>query len=586
MTTKYQKLSKQELIRRLQQLDEAAQATGEMEAIIHDLHVHQEEVRVQNDQLVEMKKSLELSRDRYADLYDFAPISYITLDAQGVIRDLNLTATTMLGIERGRILGTPFLSLVEAGDRPVFLDHMRRCRDKHGDGDGDGDGFGFGNGAHGIVSELRMTPRGREPFIAQVLSRRSVDREGMHTFRTAISDITDLRRVEQEKRDLALKEQSARANAEAKDRFMAILSHELRTPLTPVLAAVTALLQRSNVSRSDRPILEMIRRNVELEARLIEDLLDVTRISSNKLQLRLETVDLHVAIRDVLDMCAQEAHAKSLKLSSELRARKSLVRGDPARLRQVIWNLLKNAIKFTPSGGLVVVRTTNPAPNHVALSVADTGIGIAPGSINKLFAAFEQDELDRRRYGGLGLGLAITKALVESHEGTISATSEGKGRGATFTLDLPIAAGATVASPEALTEKHPAQQRKLRILLVEDHGDTARILSRLLETEGHEVRVGTTVQDGLKLAHEGEMDLIISDLGLPDGSGYDLMKQMRAPVAAIALSGYGAETDIRRSHEAGFSEHITKPVDFGRLLRAIDQVTRAGAGAASPVAPR
>jgi CheY-like chemotaxis protein len=392
--------------------------------------------------------------------------------------------------------------------------------------------------------------------------------------------------VEQVGRDrdaMLAKEQAARGDAEAanraKDLFLATLSHEMRTPLTPVLAAVTALLQRGNVARSDRPMLEMIRRNVELEARLIEDLLDLSRISINKLQLRLETVDMHTAIRDVLDMCAEDAHAKGLKITSELRARKSIVNGDPARLRQIVWNLLKNAIKFTPAGGLVIIRTANLSTSRLTLQVADTGIGIEPSLIGKLFSVFEQDEIGRQ-HGGLGLGLAISKALVEAHGGTISATSEGKGRGATFTVDLPVATGELAAVPEAPTEKPQSPPRKLRIMLVEDHGDTARILSTLLENEGHHVKVATTMQDAVKLSAEGELDLIISDLGLPDGTGYELMQQLKlpSPVPAIALSGYGADTDIKRSRESGFRQHITKPVDFGRLLEAIDDATRGGDG--------
>ncbi|HEV8606277.1 MAG TPA: ATP-binding protein [Tepidisphaeraceae bacterium] len=569
MTRKFNNLSKAELLSRLQAMDQASLAQVDLQAIVHDLHVNQEEVRAQNDQLIEMKKSLERSRDRYADLYDFAPIAYMTFNPQGIVIDINLTGATLLGTERLRILGTPFLLYIEEPDRPAFLEHMRRCREG-----------ARGNGAAApIVTELRLVARDGRKFVAQLLSRRSSnDADGSTSYRSALSDLTELKRAEAEKRELALKEQAARADVEARDRFMAILSHELRTPLTPVLAAVSALLERSNVSRSERPILEMIRRNIELEARLIEDLLDVTRITRNRLQLRVETVDIHTAIRDVLDMCAQEAHAKSLKLSSELRARKQLVRGDPARLRQIIWNLLKNAVKFTPAGGLVILRTYNPSPSRVALHVIDTGIGIQPDVIGKLFSAFEQDDNDRRRYGGLGLGLTISKSLVEAHAGTISASSDGKGRGATFVVELSTAP-ADAAVPDAPSNRSEAKTKSLRILLVEDHIDTAQLLCRLLENEGHRVRVATNVGDALKLSADGPMDLIISDLGLPDGTGYDLMNEMRpklpAPIPAIALSGYGADADIKRSHECGFAEHITKPVDFNRLLDAIDQVTRA-----------
>src|SRR5258706_1971187 len=567
MAGNYAKMSKADLLKRVAAMEEDLRAQMDMQEILQDLHVHQEEVRVQNEQLIEMKRSLERSRDRYADLCDFAPIAYLAMDGNGVVLDINIPGTVLLAVERNRIVGSPFFFFVDESDRAGFLQHMRRCRE--------------GSGPQGVISEIRLVGRDGRKFIAQLLSRPSPveGNGGSSSFRTAIPDMSEWKGAEEEKRELAMKEQSAGAAAEAKDRFMAILSHELRTPLTPVLAAVSALLQRSNVSRSDRPILEMIRRNIELEARLIEDLLDVTRITRNKLQLRVEPVDIHAAIKDVLEVCAEEAHAKALKISNELRAKKMFVRGDPARLRQIIWNLLKNAIKFTPAGGLVVIRTSNPSPNRLALQVTDTGIGIQQALLGKLFSAFEQDEMDRRRYGGLGLGVTISKALVESHEGTISASSDGKGRGATFIVDLPAAPIEAANSKQTPGNKAAAKSQKLRILLEEDHNDTAQILSRLLESEGHQVRIATTVGDALKRSGEAPMDLIISDLGLPDGSGYDLMLQVRpqlpTPVPAIALSGYGAEADIKRSRESGFAEHITKPVDFGRLLRAIDQVISA-----------
>src|SRR6266850_5195138 len=468
MAGKFEKMSKSDLVKRLMAMEEALRAQMDVQEILQDLHVHQEEVRVQNEQLMEMKHSLERSRDRFIDLYDFAPIAYITLDGNGVVLDINLTGATLLQLERSHVIGTPFLCYVDETNRPSFLNHMRRCREN-------------GNGPQGVTSEIQLMGRDGRRFPAQLLSRPSPGEggNGQPIFRTAVTDMSEWKRAEEEKRDLAMKEQNARAAAEAKDRFMAILSHELRTPLTPVLAAVSALLQRSNVSRSDRPILEMIRRNIDLEARLIEDLLDVTRITRNKLQLKVETVDMHLAIRDVLDMVAEEAHAKSMKVSSELRARKVSVRGDPARLRQIIWNLLKNAIKFTPAGGLVIVRTANPSPNRLALHITDTGIGIQQALLGKLFSAFEQDEMDRRRYGGLGLGLTISKALVEAHEGSISASSDGKGRGATFIVDLPAAPIEAANAKQRPVNKAAAKSQKLRILLVEDHNDTAQILSRL-----------------------------------------------------------------------------------------------------------
>jgi len=243
MTGKYGKMSKVDLVKRLAAMEEDLRAQMDMQEILQDLHVHQEEVRVQNEQLIEMKRSLERSRDRYADLYDFAPIAYLTMDGNGVVLDINITGTVLLAVERNRIVGSPFFFYVDESDRPAFLQHVRRCRDDV-------------NSPQGVISEIKLVGRDGRKFIAQLLSRPSpVEGNGStSSFRTAITDMSEWKRAEEEKRELAMKEQNARAAAEAKDRFMAILSHELRTPLTPVLAAVSALLQRSNVSRSDRPI--------------------------------------------------------------------------------------------------------------------------------------------------------------------------------------------------------------------------------------------------------------------------------------------------------------------------------------------
>ncbi|HEV8290778.1 MAG TPA: PAS domain S-box protein, partial [Tepidisphaeraceae bacterium] len=220
MAGKYERLSKVELAKRLTAMEEALRAQMDVQEILQDLHIHQEEVRVQNEQLIDMKRSLEQSRDRFVDLYDFAPIAYITLDANGVVLDINLTGTTLLAQERSRIIGTPFYFYVEEADRPAFLVHMRRCREE-------------GSGPHGVISEIRLVAHDARKFIAQLMSRpASVEGgNGPVSFRTAVTDMTEWKRTEEEKRELAMKEQNARAAAEAKDRFMAILSHELRTPL-------------------------------------------------------------------------------------------------------------------------------------------------------------------------------------------------------------------------------------------------------------------------------------------------------------------------------------------------------------------
>ncbi len=253
-----------------------------------------------------------------------------------------------------------------------------------------------------------------------------------------------------------------------------------------------------------------------------------------------------------------------------------LVEADAARLQQVFWNLLKNAIKFTPEGGCVGIRCRRDGADHILVEVNDSGVGIEPEALPLIFNAFEQGERSRTRlFGGLGLGLTISKAMVELHGGSIAASSPGKDQGATFLVRLPLLTAA--ARPRGRSDRRSEASaklpaRRLRILLVEDHGDTAWVMTRLLKAGGHEVEAAADVATALKRAEEGEFDLLLSDLGLPDGSGLDLMRGLRArglPLPGIALSGYGQEQDIQQSREAGFIHHLTKPVAPDQLIELI-----------------
>ena len=377
--------------------------------------------------------------------------------------------------------------------------------------------------------------------------------------------------------------QNARAEAEranlAKDSFLAMLSHELRTPLTPVLTSVFALEQNDELPEEVRGALQMIRRNVELEARLIDDLLDLTRISKGKVQLSLELVDAHLLLRNALEICQADIDQKSLALETDLSAADVCLEADPARLQQIFWNLIKNAVKFTPEKGRVRIRTAN-IDSKLRVEVTDTGLGIDSDSLLKIFNAFEQGE--RTRSGGLGLGLAITKALVETHQGEITAESAGRNKGAIFTVAFPVAQqvkGASVVSPPL-----SAGTRKLmRILLVEDHEDTNRSLTYLLRRRGYHVQAASTVRSALDLAANERFDVLVSDIGLPDGSGIELMRALNSehPIFGIALTGFGMEEDVRRSHDVGFRHHLIKPVDLNRLDSLIQEV---GSVAAEPAA--
>jgi PAS domain S-box-containing protein len=385
----------------------------------------------------------------------------------------------------------------------------------------------------------------------------------------------------------------ARGEAEdanrAKDRFLAVLSHELRTPLTPVLMAASALLDDQETPAALKPTLEMICRNVGLEARLIEDLLDVTRIGAGKLQLERRSTNLHAVIWEAIETCRHEVRAAGLDLEVDLGASEHHVKGDPARLQQVAWNLLKNAAKFTPSGGRLLVRTVNAPPDEghgrprLVVAVEDTGIGIDPEALPRVFGAFEQGDAEPvRGRGGLGLGLAIAHAVADAHGGRLTARSEGRGRGSTFSLELPTdpaAADEAPPPPPRQAADRPARQA-LRILLVEDNKDTLRNIAQALQLRGHIAVPAESLAAGLKAARLMEYDLIVSDIQLPDGSGLDLMRELgrTGEVPGIAMSGYGTEDDVRESLAAGFAEHLTKPVTFQALEEAIHRVAPVACG--------
>jgi signal transduction histidine kinase/ActR/RegA family two-component response regulator len=357
-----------------------------------------------------------------------------------------------------------------------------------------------------------------------------------------------------------------------KDHFLAMLSHELRTPLTPVMTTLDTLELDFAQTEEAKAALAMVRRNVELESQLIDDLLDLTRIAKDKLELKFDTLDAHEAVLNVMEICRAEAHGKQQRVYCDLRAGAHHIAGDSAKFQQIIWNLLKNAIKFTPEHGEITVSSANPAPQTLSISIRDTGIGIDPEIIDRVFDPFQQGELtSRRRFGGLGLGLAISKSLAQAHGGTLVPRSAGRDQGTTFLLTLNTVPpqqrpAATVAAPVA--------SHALRILLVDDHHDTCIALEKLLVRRGHLVAAAHNVRSALEAAVRNQFDLVISDLALPDGTGTDLMMQLRAicGIPGIAISGFGTNGDIEKSMQAGFAEHLTKPVNLEQLEAAMQRV--------------
>ncbi len=381
-------------------------------------------------------------------------------------------------------------------------------------------------------------------------------------------DFSEPREAERELRKA--KEEAETAN-KAKDQFLAMLSHELRTPLTPVLATLNLWEVSEDVPASLHSDVQMLRRSIELEARIIDDLLDLTRIARGMLSFSPENTDVHALIDFLIGLSRSEFQEKQLKMSLKLEASKHFIHTDVARLQQVLWNILRNAIKFTESRGVVTIATSNDDQDNIDIVVKDSGIGMTEETLSRLFVPFEQADRSRnRRYGGLGLGMAISNALIELLEGKLTAVSKGLGRGSRFTVTFPTVEVAAPPTEAAGVPSIPLRG-KAKLLLVEDHSDTARALVRLLESRGYEVASVATVSSALQAVDHEEFDLFLCDLGLPDGTGLELIEKLRKKrdTPAVALTGFGMQQDVERAQQAGFDAHLTKPVNIQKLEATI-----------------
>ncbi|HST30178.1 MAG TPA: ATP-binding protein [Chthoniobacterales bacterium] len=384
-------------------------------------------------------------------------------------------------------------------------------------------------------------------------------------------DVTERKRAEE---NLEAAKVAAEQANQAKDDFLASLSHELRTPLMPAMIAAGYLAEHEKLAPELREDVVAILRNVQLEAQLINDLLDVTRITRGKIEVHHEVVDVHLLLENAVQIVKADITAKAIEFTIDLAAPIHHIWADPVRIQQVFWNLMNNAVKFTPKNGKIRIRTYNKG-KHFAFEITDTGIGIDPERQESIFEPFHQGERSiTRRFGGLGLGLTISKTLLDLHGGRITVESAGPNKGSTFRifLDLlrePVPSSGDGASGVVATAK------KLRLLLVDDHADTRGVLSRLLVKCGHEVMTADSAQKALEILDTGRFDALISDIGLPEVSGYELVRQAkrRQPLAGIALSGLGMDEDVRRSLEAGFDHHLTKPINFQDLESVLGKIS-------------
>jgi PAS domain S-box-containing protein len=644
----------------------------------------QETLELQDETLRQSQFELETFRDSYAELFDTAPVCFVTLTQSGIIREINLPGIRMLSPNYEHLTGWPFVSFLARHDQKAFMAHLIRCRANL-------------DPTRPISVELQLARHApQDPVYIELVSIPSIEKEsnrvifknvfrditefkqmmGVHRWLAAIAESTDdaiigkdlrgriiscnhgaselygysreelvgkpisvltppdiqdeetkinerlrlsgkiehyetmrqrkdgtlvpvsltispirdaggkiigtsnIARDITERKDHAQKLEASLAREKAanraKDDFLATLSHELRTPLNPVLLLASDGARNADFPPQARMDFDTIRKNIELEARLIDDMLDLTHVTRGKLALDMKPADIHAALHDAAGTVRADVDSKKIELALNLTAKRPIVCGDAVRLRQIFWNVLKNAVKFTPEGGIISVKTRSLPDEKLVVSIADTGIGMEAKELERVFGAFAQGT---HHFGGLGLGLAISRALVELHAGCIRAESQGKGKGATFSIELPVAkeveqpdSQSSRTVPPAVSapvKKIPA--REVRILLVEDHEPTRESLTHLLSRRHYKVTPVGSLAEARSAAGKKKFNLLISDIGLPDGNGCDLMEEMKkkSHLKGIALTGYGMEQDVSRSYAAGFTAHLTKPVRMESLDDAL-----------------
>jgi signal transduction histidine kinase/ActR/RegA family two-component response regulator len=539
----------------------------------HELEVHRIELELQNEELRESRLAVEAALARYTELFDFAPIGYVTLTPTGTIREINHAGARMFAAPRSAIVGKKFERFVEPSRREAFTELLRSA----------------------WRSQSKQTCHVATCGPRQVHLRLSAvalaEREPMVLL--AFEDVG-----ESEARAKALLAEAVAALAEArganraKDEFLANLSHELRTPLAAIFVWAGALRSGAVPPGELGRAVDAIVRSAESQSRLIEDLLDLSRLASGKLRLAPSPVAIGDLARAAVEIFRPFADANGLVLELDVPADLGMALLDPVRLNQILGNMLSNATKFTPAGR--VTLRARKGGGHLELEVADTGIGMTPEFLSNVFEKFRQAEMgETRRHAGLGIGLALTRQLVELHGGTIEAHSEGLGRGSVFRVRLPwVDAGSGAASngpqaPFATASRTNVETalEDVTVLLVEDDTNTREAMKWALErARARVLPVGTAREaleqiDGLS-ARERRSLVIVSDLGLPERSGYDLMKRIRARcqkrgenvIPACAVSAHARDVDKRRALEAGFDFYVAKPVMPDRLVAAVEDL--------------
>jgi PAS domain S-box-containing protein len=569
-------------------MSEAVTAGNELMLRIHDLTLQLQEAEdtlcalrhgevdaiVVKTDAEEQIYTLKGADHAYRVLFETLNEGALTLGPEGTILCANSRFAQFVGLPLELVVGAPFESFLSAADREQFSALHEAGRK--------------GNSKR----EASLVHAGGSP-VPVMVSLSAVYLPGIGDTCTAVvTDLTELREAQQALRQAnaelearvaartAELNQLNRALAKAdqrKDQFLAMLAHELRNPLGPIRNAVELLKQSGPPEPHLVRARGIIDRQVKHQARLLDDLLDVSRIAQGKIRIHRSRLNLAQLVREAAEDSRGIVEEAGLCLSLELPDDPVWVDGDAIRLAQVVSNLLQNAAKFSNPGGRVVLSlSTEPQAAMAVVKVRDTGIGIEPEMLPRLFESFSQADssLDRSR-GGLGLGLALVKGIVELHEGSVQAHSAGAGQGAEFSILLPMAAAGAAEAPHARPQTN-SQARPHRILIVEDNRDAADSLRELLELAGCQVEAAYSGQSALAIAREFRPEAVLCDLGLPGMTGYEVVAALRQDLSfatsrMVAISGYGQEEDKTRSRSAGFDAHLTKPVDFEELQRLLQE---------------
>jgi PAS domain S-box-containing protein len=523
-------------------------------------------------------KALRESEERFGKAFRASPDALIiSRISDGVILEVNDSFVALSGYDRDQLIGASTLLLdlyVDPAIRERALTVLRE---------------------QGHVRDLKVPIKGKSGGVRVLqFSAEPLDLHGEHCWLTIGRDVTERDHAEKEREQLLLKEKAAREDAEAsnriKDEFLATMSHELRTPLTAILGWARMLTAGTLPESQMHHAFEVIERSAQSQARLVDDILDTSRIITGRFNLETSPIDMDRIFEAAVEVVRPSAEAKRIHLHAEIRDRGSMILGDANRVQQVIWNLLSNAVKFTEGGGRIEARLKRTA-DRVEISISDTGIGIEHEFLPHVFDRFRQaDSTSTRRYGGLGLGLAIVRHLVEVHGGSVSASSPGKGRGSTFKVQFPVAAQMQHAAQREGRPFEPEPDRPvetsapgglqklhgLRILVVEDDPETLDMLKFILDQSEADVTTAPSVREALNVLEPSRANALVSDLAMPDQDGYDLIRQVRkrAPerggnIPAIALSAYTRTEDRLRALAAGFQLHLSKPIDPADLIAAL-----------------